>query len=117
METDKKISDNQGRNAPRGYVECLDYFDEDLNRINCKLKDHPNLNEDIKLPYNINEMIDISKILSKEFPFVRVDLYDANGKVYFSELTFIPTNGFMHLEPNSLTETWGEWLQLPSKQF
>lgn len=41
-------------------------------------------------PRRFNEMIAISKTLSKPFAFVRVDLYEVNGKVYFGELTFTP---------------------------
>lgn len=40
-------------------------------------------------------MIDISKILSKNIPFLHVDLYEVDGKIYFSELTFSPCSGFM----------------------
>ena len=36
----------------------------------------------------------ISKILSKEFEFVRVDFYlDKNDNIYFSEFTFTPAAG------------------------
>ena len=50
-------------------------------------------------------MIRIAKILSKDFKFVRVDLYDINGKVYFGELTFSPTNGvFSHYTQEFLDE-------------
>lgn len=44
-------------------------------------------------PEHWEEMIGIAKILSKDFPFVRVDLYDLEGKVYFGELTFTPADG------------------------
>lgn len=47
-------------------------------------------------PDNFDEMIKYSKILSEDFEFVRVDLYDYDGKVYFSELTFSPMGGFMY---------------------
>ncbi|MGK0466731.1 ATP-grasp fold amidoligase family protein [Clostridium sp.] len=47
----------------------------------------------IKKPGNLDEMINISEILSKDFPYVRVDLYSVKGKVYFGELTLTPSNG------------------------
>lgn len=47
----------------------------------------------IKKLRNWDEMIQIAKILSSDFPFVRVDLYDLEGKVCFGELTFTPANG------------------------
>lgn len=35
------------------------------------------------------------KDLSAGFPFVRVDLYNDGGRIYFSELTFTPAGGRM----------------------
>ena len=42
-------------------------------------------------PKCLAEMLSYAEILSKPFPFVRVDFYEVNGKVYFGELTFTPT--------------------------
>lgn len=42
-------------------------------------------------PECLEEMLSYAKILSKPFPFVRVDFYEVAGKVYFGELTFTPT--------------------------
>ena len=38
-------------------------------------------------------MYEIAKKLSKGMKFVRVDLYNINGKIYFGELTFFPSAG------------------------
>jgi len=53
-------------------------------------------------PERIDEMFSIAKRLSEGFPFVRVDLYYENDKIYFGELTFYPQSGF---DPNLLPET------------
>lgn len=47
-------------------------------------------------PYNINEMFRLAEVLAKETkaPFLRVDLYEINHRVYFGELTFYPASGF-----------------------
>lgn len=59
----------------------------------------------IERPEHLEQMIDIAKKLSADFKFVRVDLYDINGKVYFGELTFSPTNGvFSHYTQEFLDE-------------
>ena len=47
----------------------------------------------IEKPESLEEMISISEILAKNFPYVRVDLYLVKGKVYFGELTLTPANG------------------------
>ena len=41
-------------------------------------------------PESLAEMVDIAKRLSKDFPYVRVDLYAIKEKIFFGELTFTP---------------------------
>ena len=53
--------------------------------------EHPG-NGELPQPEKFDEMIHIAEILSKEFKFVRVDLYELEGKVYFGELTFSPAH-------------------------
>lgn len=67
-------------------------------------------------PKNINKMFDIAGILAQksEASFVRVDLYNVNGKIYFGELTFYPNCG---LDRNRLPETdlyFGGLVKLPA---
>lgn len=45
-------------------------------------------------PKNLNEMIRIAKVLSKDFKLLRVDLYEADNRVYFGEMTLYPDSGF-----------------------
>lgn len=45
----------------------------------------------IKKPENIKEIYEFSKKLSKDFVFVRVDMYIVEGKIIFGELTFVPS--------------------------
>ena len=44
----------------------------------------------LERPANMDKMFGIAEVLSKEIeaPFVRVDLYNVDGKIYFGELTF-----------------------------
>ena len=53
-------------------------------------------------PSNIKKMFEIAEQLSQGIPFVRVDLYNSNGEIYFGELTFFPDSGF---DNNLLPET------------
>lgn len=55
----------------------------------------------IPKPICLKEMLEIAEILSKDFKFVRVDLYEHNGAVLFGELTFTPACGVF---PNFSTE-------------
>jgi len=47
----------------------------------------------IDRPPHFAEMVEIATALSRGFDFVRVDLYDTPGGVYFGELTFTPCAG------------------------
>lgn len=50
-------------------------------------------NRDIPKPQYIDEAFEIAEKLSRDFPFVRTDLYIVGGRVYFGELTFTPSAG------------------------
>lgn len=91
-----------------GYVDCvmvcLDrnsgdtkfyFFDKDwkLKRLNKRGKEAPK-DFTIPKPECIDEMFEIASKLSAGFPFVRVDLYQSYGKIYFGEMTFYPDSGF-----------------------
>lgn len=41
----------------------------------------------------LSKMVNIAEGLARNFYFVRVDLYEVNGKVYFGEFTFCPGGG------------------------
>ena len=53
------------------------------------------------------------KLLSKDIIFVRVDFYEANGRLYFGELTFFPGPGFNEFTPESYDYLLGSWIKLP----
>ena len=61
-------------------------------------------------------MIEIAEKLSEGIPFVRVDLYNVDGKIYFGELTFYPGSGFEEFTPESWDYTLGSWIELPQIQ-
>lgn len=53
----------------------------------------------IEKPKNYEKMVRIAEKLAIDFKFVRVDLYEINGKIYFGELTFCPGNGLEEFSP------------------
>ena len=67
---------------------------------------------ELKKPSNWDEMVHISETLSKDFPFVRVDLYNINGEIYFSEMTFTPAKGTLILDDDNVDFKMGEWLDI-----
>ncbi|MBQ9606148.1 MAG: carbonic anhydrase, partial [Lachnospiraceae bacterium] len=61
------------------------------NKMHLKLGKHENSPYSIEKPAEFEEMKKVARDLSRDFKFVRVDLYDVEGRVYFSELTYVPT--------------------------
>ena len=59
------------------------------------------------------EMVKMAETLASPFPFVRVDLYEIEGKIYFSEMTFTPAKGTLILDDDKVDFEMGEWLTLP----
>lgn len=64
-------------------------------------------------PKSLDEMIEIAKKLSAGTPFLRVDLYEVDGRVFFSELTFSPCGGMMPFDPQEYDLVLGNMLELP----
>lgn len=71
----------------------MNYYDLNWNLLEIKEGKYQNYNGNVKKPENFQEMIDIVTKLSSEFQFVRVDIYNVDGKIYFGELTFTPASG------------------------
>ena len=64
------------------------------------------------MPENLNEMISIVEKLSEGFKFLRVDLYNVKGKIYFGELTFYPASGMGAFVPEEWDEKLGSLLNV-----
>lgn len=79
------------------------FFDNEWNlkRLNVRGKNAPS-SFTIRKPPCMDKMFEIAQELSKNIPFVRVDLYECANKIYFGELTFFPDSGF---DSNILSET------------
>lgn len=73
----------------------------------------PQLDYTINKPKNFESMISIARKLSSVAPFVRVDLYNVDGKIYFSELTFYPASGMGKFTPHGWDLEIGNMLKLP----
>lgn len=67
---------------------------------------------DIPKPAMFVEMKKIAGDLCRPFQFVRVDLYQVGGKVYFGELTFFPAGGAPDFVPSEYDEIVGEMWDL-----
>lgn len=91
----------------------LDYFDADFKPLELK-QPYPNSEVMPEKPERYEEMLELSRKLSQGHPHVRVDLYEANGQIYFGELTFFHFSGLEPFTPAKWDRVWGDWLTLPA---
>lgn len=73
--------------------------------------------KDIPKPVNLNRMISICKDLSHNFPFVRLDFYEVDNKLYFSEFTFTPAAYTGKTLSDEICELISEKIILPKKEI
>ena len=101
----------------RSTNETIDFFDMDWNHMPfiglLTQGSHETFSStEIPRPKTLDQMIEAAKIMSKEFSFVRVDLYEINGKMYFGEMTFTPGSGSGSFKPDSADFELGALLKL-----
>lgn len=90
-----------------------DFFTSEWQHLDVKRPSHSNSKNTIQKPEQLDEMLSLSRELSKDIPFVRVDWYISNGQLFFGELTFFPASGMTPFIPKSFDDLFGSWLVLP----
>nr|WP_285841615.1 ATP-grasp fold amidoligase family protein [Psychrobacillus sp. MER TA 171] len=93
----------------------LGIFDTEFNKLSYHRDDIPELKKSINKPEKFEEMLEIAKDLSQDFPHVRVDLYNINGKIYFGELTFYTGSGYHGYSPDEFDYILGERFHIPAQ--
>ena len=98
----------------RNTKETIDFYDSEWNHmdfvglnINCRNSENTE-----KKPTNLNEQLQIAKSLSAGFKFIRVDLYNIKGKIYFGELTLYPASGFGTFSPDEWNYKLGDLIDI-----
>lgn len=91
-------------------VSCT-MFDTNWNNLHFNYGGNLHM-EEIPRPKNFEKMLEIARILSKDFKFVRVDLHNIDGKIYFGEMTFTPGGGFMKFSEPKYDRILGDMLDL-----
>jgi len=88
------------------------FYDTNWNIQPFELGFNP-LSKGIEKPSSLEEMLLVAKKLSYGFPFVRIDLYEINNKIYFGEMTFYPGEGSERFNPSQWDRILGDLLILP----
>ena len=87
------------------------YYDLDFNPLDIK-RDFPMNPNMIQKPASFEQMKEMAAALSKGFKHVRIDLYEVEGEVYFSEITFYDWGGLMKFKPDDWDLKLGEMIHL-----
>lgn len=89
----------------------FDFYDMDFNHLDI-VNIHPQSGKTIEKPTCFEEMKEIAATLSKGMKFVRIDLYEIAGKVYFGEFTFFHAGGFWPLTPDEWEINLGKLIDI-----
>lgn len=93
--------------------ETIDYFDTDWNLLDLR-QNFPNSKEPLSRPRNLEQMISLAEELAIVVPtFLRVDFYEINGRLYFSEFTFFSDSGMKKFHPQKWDNELGDLIKLP----
>ena len=95
----------------------LGFYDRDFNKMSFCRIDYKDINFRIEKPSNFDKMVKYAEILSKDFPHVRVDFFNINGKIIFGELTFYTASGYTKFKPDSADYDLGNQFVLPNKKI
>ena len=92
----------------------FDFYDMQFHHMNI-VQHYPNSEYSIEKPEHFEKMVMLAEKLSAGFPHVRVDFYEANGQVYFGEMTFYHFGAIVPFETEEWDKKIGDWLVLPDK--
>lgn len=93
-----------------GIEEHLTYYNIDGSLANFKNLAYPVKKE--QLTQLLPKMIEVAEKFGEDFPMVRVDLYDIQGKIVLSELTFTPGGGIIKFDPKEADFALGKKLNI-----
>ena len=99
------------KHSPKRIYPKRFVVDKDFNNLNIRFANYKNdiLNEK---PTRFDDAVKIAEKLSKDFPFVRIDINVTNKGLYIGELTFTPAGGYNTYSPVDWDMKIGEWLDL-----
>lgn len=90
----------------------IGFFGMDGEKLPLIREDYKDIGN-IQMPPCYDKMVEAAKILSADFPFVRVDFFLIGDEFKFAELTFSPASAMMPINPKKYDYEWGKLLKLP----
>ncbi len=97
----------------RGEMDYRCYYDLNWTKLPFTTERNTFYEGEVPRPENFEEMVSVATRLAADFPFVRVDLYNIDGRVLFGEMTFYPADGRKEFIPQEYNRIIGDYLKLP----
>ncbi|MCM1263703.1 MAG: glycosyl transferase [Butyrivibrio sp.] len=83
-------------------------YDKDWKYIEAVIEYQTDSEIKINRPKQLEQMLKLARLLSKDFPFLRTDFYSVEERLYFGEITFFHESGFGKFEPEKYERELGE---------
>ena len=96
----------------KGSIVKENFYDMDFHPVNIN-HGFERTTPEYSKPENFEKMKELAAILSKDIPFVRIDFFNANGRLNFGECTFYDWAGFKPFVDWTWDERLGDLLILP----
>lgn len=96
----------------RFFDHTMSYYDDQMKRMK-NVARFKKEGPDIQRPEGFSEMVGLAEAISKPFDFIRVDMYNIQGKIFIGELTLYPTSG-THPYDRDFDYELGSYWTLPS---
>lgn len=89
-----------------------DLYDQSWKYLGIQDGHYPMAGDIFEKPNCLNELLELSKQLSVNAPFLRVDFNYWDNKLYFGELTFYHSGGMQSFQPEEYDYILGDWLKI-----
>lgn len=70
----------------------------------------------VKAPVHLDEMMKRARIIAREFPLVRVDFYEVEGRIWFGEVTFTSAAGREVKLTQKILDEIGDKVRMPGME-
>ena len=93
-----------------------DFYDMDFRRLPFTYGNLAHSQQPLEKPARFEEMVRIAEKLAEPFPFVRVDFYETEDRLFVGEMTFYPGSGIYTFDPPEWDSILGDYIQLFDQQ-
>jgi hypothetical protein len=91
---------------------CISYFSPEWQPLGVSNSGFPNCHE-VRRPRVLQQMNASADAIAGGLDFLRVDLYEVDGEIWFGETSAYPNSGLLPFSPPGIDLEWGRLWKLP----